>query len=94
VVINDLDVMGVTILPVEADAPLVIDPDTVLAAPPTFELLQAIARRHAEIFERIRGVQSDKLSQHSLQQVGWKTPDSLAIKQAIGVAIGKALNHL
>jgi hypothetical protein len=47
VVVNDLDLMGVTIFPIEAEPPLVIDADTVLTAPPTFELLQPIARRDA-----------------------------------------------
>ena len=49
VVVNDLDIMGVAILPTEANAPLVIDTDTVLAAPSTFELLQSIARRYSQI---------------------------------------------
>lgn len=48
-VVNDLDIMGVAILPTEANAPLVIDTDTVLAAPPTSELLQSIARRYSQI---------------------------------------------
>jgi len=45
VIVNDLDVMGVTILPPEAHAALVVDTNTVLATPPTLEFFQAVARR-------------------------------------------------
>ena len=45
VIIDDLDVEGVAVLPAEADAPLIVDPDTVLTLSVARELLQSISRR-------------------------------------------------
>jgi hypothetical protein len=59
VVVNDLYIMGVAILPTEANAPLVIDADAVLAAPSTFEFLQSIARKYSQIGQCLSGVQRD-----------------------------------
>jgi hypothetical protein len=36
VIVNDLNIVGVTVLPIKADAPLVIDSDAVLASTMTF----------------------------------------------------------
>ncbi len=43
VVVNNLNIMGVTVLPVKANAPLIVDADAVLAWTTTFELLQPVA---------------------------------------------------
>jgi hypothetical protein len=50
-VVNDLDVVGVAVSPREADAPLVVDSDAELPRTPPAELLEVIARRHAEIIK-------------------------------------------
>ncbi|HXG69389.1 MAG TPA: hypothetical protein VNJ04_02110 [Gemmatimonadaceae bacterium] len=47
VIVYDLDIMGVTISPFEAHAPLIIDPNAVLTATSSFELLQPIAWRYS-----------------------------------------------
>ena len=41
-VIRDLDVIGIAVSPLEADAPLVVHSETVLPCPLTFEFLEAI----------------------------------------------------
>jgi hypothetical protein len=94
VVINDLDVGSVTILPGETDPPLVIDSNTVLAASPPFELFQAVTRWHTQVFEGFRRIQNNQLSQHDMEQVGWKPPHCLAVKQTLGVAVSEAFDHL
>lgn len=86
--------MGVAVLPAKADAPLVIDANTILAAASALELLQPIAWRYSQISQCIGRVQSAKLSQHCAQEIRRKTPDWLAVKQALSVPIRKALNHL
>jgi hypothetical protein len=93
VVINDLDVRGVTILPCETDSPLVVNPDTVLTTPPALEFLQAIARRDAKVLKRFRRVQGHQLSQHDMKQVGWKPPHWLPVKQTLSVAVGETFDH-
>jgi hypothetical protein len=93
VVINDLDVRGVTILPYETDSPLVVDPDTVLATPPALEFLQAIAWWHAKVFKRFCRVQGDQLSQHAMKQLRWKPPHWLPVKQTFSVAVRETFDH-
>src|SRR6187551_485416 len=44
VVVDDLDIFRITVLPVEAYAPLVIDPDAPLTFPVALERLQTISR--------------------------------------------------
>jgi hypothetical protein len=39
-VINDLDIIGITVLPHKANAPLLVDPDAVLPLPVTVQCLQ------------------------------------------------------
>jgi hypothetical protein len=53
VIVNDLDLVGIAILPPKADAPLLVHANTVLAGPIAPELLQSIPRRHAEVVERL-----------------------------------------
>jgi hypothetical protein len=51
VVVDDFDVVGVTLAPDKADTPLVIDPDTVLAFPAAPETLQAVTGRNPQGIE-------------------------------------------
>jgi len=46
-IVDDLYVVGVTSFPPETDAPLVVDPDTVLTLAIALQSLQAIRRWHA-----------------------------------------------
>lgn len=51
VVIDDFHVVGVTVNPSEADAPLIIDPDAVLAFALNLQCFEPIGRRNAQIFQ-------------------------------------------
>jgi hypothetical protein len=45
VIIDDLDIIGIIVLPDKTDTPLIIDPNTVLALPISVEHFQAIGWR-------------------------------------------------
>lgn len=47
VVVNEFDLVRVAVQPSKADAPLIVDANTMLSGAITFELLEAIARRRA-----------------------------------------------
>jgi len=49
VVVNDLNIVRITIAPPEANTPALVDTDTVLAFPVSRELLQVVARREPEV---------------------------------------------
>ena len=57
VIVDDLDVMNLTSTPSEDDAPLVVDPNRVKAAPITSERLQPVAGRHPQVPELGRVVE-------------------------------------
>ena len=61
-VIDDLDLMGIAVLPMEANTLLLVDPDAVLTAPATLERLQAIARRNPQIVEGDCAVEHSQLA--------------------------------
>lgn len=53
VVVDDLDALGSSVRPTEADTPLLIDTDAVGARPIALELLEPVSRRHPRIVERL-----------------------------------------
>ena len=61
-VVNDLDLVCIAILPSEANAPLIVDPDTVLPSALTSKLLEAISWRDAQILEGLGGINDDQLA--------------------------------
>ena len=61
VVVHDLNVVGITVLPDEADAPLVIDANTVLAPAIALEGLKLVAGRGLQVFKDPRPVQVQQL---------------------------------
>jgi hypothetical protein len=51
VIVNYFNIMGISIFPYEADAPLVIYPDTVLPGPITLEFLKPIGWGNPQGFQ-------------------------------------------
>lgn len=59
-VVDDLDVSRLPTRPAEANPPLIVYPNTVLARAFSFEALQSISRRDSQIFNSLRCVQKEK----------------------------------
>jgi hypothetical protein len=62
VIVHDLDLIGVAVVPDEADSPLIVDPHAVLTLPITRERLEAIAGRRSQIIQGARIVQLEELA--------------------------------
>lgn len=92
-VIDDLDIVRIGILPSEADPPLIVDADAVLAGTIAFEFLEAVPRRYAEVVECLGGIDGDQLPQHHPPELRWIPPHRLAPEQARRIPIAKALDH-
>ena len=92
-VIDDFDLMRVPVLPDKANAPLVIDADTVLACPTAFESFEAIARRHPQIFQVRRCRELGQLPKGSALNAGGKTPRACALPNLFRLLAVKILNH-
>lgn len=93
VVINDLDVKGVSVFPDETDTPLIVDPDAVLPRAVAAEPLEAVARRNQKVLERLSAVKDQQLSQCNSLDVRGKPPRSLAQEQSLGLGVAKAPDH-
>jgi hypothetical protein len=65
VIVDELDVAGAAGTPGEADAPLVVDADALLAGASADEFLQPIARRHSQVVDALSGVDENQLAADS-----------------------------
>jgi len=62
VVIDNLDIFGTTISPVEANTPLVVDSDAEGATPRAVQSLKSVARRHAKINQSLGNLKLPQLA--------------------------------
>ena len=92
-VVNDLDLVRITVLPPKADPPLVVDPDTVLSDPIALELLEPVARRDTQVIEGLSGVHGSQLPQHDASEGGGISADRLPVEEAGRIPIAEALDH-
>ena len=92
-IVHDLDVVRIAVLPVEANAPLVVDVNAVLAGTVALELFEPIAGRHPKILELLGGVDKPELAEQGPMELGRESADWFALEQALGIAIAEALDH-
>lgn len=93
-VIRNLNLVGVAVLPDEADTPLVIDPDAVLSLTVSREFLQPICRRDSEIFQALGSFDHLELPLHGALDVWWKPARSFSREKSPGLLVAKASDHL
>ena len=72
-VVNDFNLVGIPVTPLEANSPTLIDPDAVLSLPVSRQLLKSIARRNAEIGEAKCVIEHSEFSVSSLLDVSRET---------------------
>ena len=92
-IVDNGDIERVTVAPPEADSPRVVDANTVLTDPIAAQLLQPIPRRDAQVIQRDRGVDLSQFAQHDAVQRARQAPHGLTVEQALGIAVGEALDH-
>lgn len=93
-VVDDLDIMGVSRSPAETDPPLLVDTNAVLAGTIPLELLQTVSGRDPEIVEHRGRIEHPELPQSDLLNVGAQLPHGAALEEAFGVAVTEALDHV
>jgi hypothetical protein len=92
-VIDDLDLVSVSLTPCEANAPLIVDADAVLAFAVTFQSLQSVARQRRKGAQIGRGVEHIQFSQR-LPLDGPEALYRLPVEEALGVWASKGPHHL
>jgi len=68
-VIDDFNLIGVSVPPLETDPPLIVDPDAVLSAPVDGQGFQAMGRRDTQIIQGDRRVELFKTHLRSAMNV-------------------------
>jgi hypothetical protein len=71
VIINDFNLMGVSVHPFETDSPLLIDADAVLSLSASPECFQPVPRRNPQILKANRGIQKLQFMERSLLDLAW-----------------------
>jgi hypothetical protein len=82
------------ISPPEADSPLFVDPDAVLALPVTLESLELVRGRNRQILQISRSIQLLQLHQCPLLNISWKTLGILAFPHSFRLFVAKRFDHL
>lgn len=56
-IVRNLHIIGIAVAPNEADSPLVVDTNAVLAAPTAEEFCETVCGRNPQVLQRLRPVQ-------------------------------------
>ena len=80
--------------PPEADSPLLVDPDAVLALPVTLESLALVRGRNRQILQITRSIQLLQLHQCPLLNISWETLGILAFPHSFRLLVAKRFDHL
>lgn len=92
-IVTNLDIVGVAVQEAEANSPLIVDCDRVLASAILFERVKAIARRHSEIVERRREINILKLPHRSQQEIRREALRGASEKELSRAPIRERLDH-
>jgi hypothetical protein len=93
VVIDDFDFMGAVRFPAEADAPLIIDADGVLALPVALERFEAIAGRDGKVVECGDSVDLSEFPQGDALDVRRERPGFPFLEEDSGLPASEGANH-
>ena len=92
-VIGYFNVKGILTEPAEAEAPLVVDADAILAEAIGTQSLEAIAGRQAHDVELIGGVELEKFAAGGALDVWRQAARRDAGKDFFRLGVGEALDH-
>src|SRR5438876_3118513 len=91
-VVHDFHVLR-AVMPVKADAPLIVDPDTELAGAIPLELFQAVPAESRQLAQTPRGVQPAQLLQGSILDVRGEGWGAVPPEDALRVRAAEAPDH-
>jgi len=92
-IIYDLNFIGMTVLPVEADAPLIVDADAQLTLTIAAELFKAVGRRYAKKFKSCRRMYLTKFTQSDRLNVSRQTRRKETFENLFCLLATECFNH-
>jgi hypothetical protein len=93
VVVAEFDIVRVSVLPAEADPPLVVHANAVLSFAVARKCLEPVARRDTQIVEAKSGVYEKEFSMCPPLNVRWEPPRALPSEDLLGLRIPEAPDH-
>ena len=93
VVVDDLDVEGIGGAPDEADAPLIVDADAVLASAIALEGLEPVAGRNAQVGEGVGRIEDDEFPKRDALKAGGQTTRAATLKERFRVGVAEGADH-
>jgi len=93
VVILDLHVLSASFGPAKANAPLIVDPNAVLASPIAFECLQPVAWWHSKSIQRRSSIEQVQLAIRGFMDAWVQSLRRLSTPDLLGVAVGERSDH-
>ena len=83
-VIHNLDVLSIACFPVKANAPLIVNANTVLSRTIPRQLLQPVGGRRSQILQSHRAIEHAEFAERHLLNVGWKSLRPFAVEDFLG----------
>jgi hypothetical protein len=93
VIVDDRDVRAAAVTPNEANPPLIVDANTMLAGPRSLQELEAICGWNSQVIEPLCGIQHAKFATGDGLNSGREPKRSLAVPNALSFPVGKAADH-
>jgi len=93
VIIDNFDRVSVLFVPAKADAPLVIDTDTVLSAPAALQCLQMVAGWQTHDLKSVGGVELKEFSAGPALNVRWQSTRRSTTEDLLRLGIGETFDH-
>jgi hypothetical protein len=93
VIVNDLHVIGISVLPDEADPILVVDADAVLTLAIAGELPEPVGRRTVKVVDGMRVAEHPQLAQSNRLDVAGQLPRELSIEDPLSFGYGRRPDH-
>jgi hypothetical protein len=85
--------MGISVLPAEADSPLVVDPNAVLSCAASREALQTVPGRDAQLPQSLGRIQEEELAVGSSLHIRWQLAPPHPFKDPPRFRVSEGPNH-
>jgi hypothetical protein len=92
-VIDDFHVVGVTVNPSKADAPLIVDADAVLAFSAALECFKTVGRRNSQILKREGIAEYAQFATGHRLNIGKQSPGRRSTPDLFRFLAGKVPDH-
>ncbi len=92
-IVHYLDTVGIAILPLKTNAPLIVDANAVLTLSITRQLFEAIGQRYAQILQNLGSIQDLKFPSRDSLDALRESARELAIEYPFRLFAGEGLDH-